>query len=324
MVTPAYDVFISHANADKAGFVEVLAHRLRSAGVRVWYDDFTVQWGDSISSSIARGLAESRYGIVVLSRAFVQGGWARHELRGLWQREIYEQKTILPILHDITQDEVRSFDAALADLRALDTARNDLEQIVEVALSFLQGERAPARPGSDPLDVESLAGLARLSRAEVMVRLERYGTAARLTPGSGSTVMGKALLYLHLARYGEAMEGFSATTRLLPASSRAHLYLAIAVLGGRKPRTVPLSDIRRVLAALDTAAVLDPGDGLPNLLLAVVKQDYFPTQGLRVPPPAVQEHLRAVVASGIDRAELAAARPLLAVHDSALLDACLR
>ncbi len=325
MVAPRYDVFISHANVDKAGFVEVLAHRLRSAGLRVWYDEFTVRWGDSISSSIARGLAESRYGIVVLSRAFLQGGWARHELRGLWQREIHEQKTILPILHDITLDEVRAFDAPLADLRALDTARNDLEQIVAVALDFLRGggeDAAPAVP--DPLDVYSLAGLASLSRAEVLVRLERYGTAARLTPGSGSVATGRALLFLHLERYGEAAEGFSTAARLLPASARAHLYLGIAMLGGRKPRMVPLGEIRRVLEALETASALDPEDGLPNLLLAIFKQEYFLMQGLRAPSPSVQEHLRTVVATGIDRRELAAARRLLAVHDSTVLDACLR
>lgn len=55
MAEPAYDVFISHSNADKAGFVELLADRLRRAGVRVWYDDYVVGWSDSISSSIARG-----------------------------------------------------------------------------------------------------------------------------------------------------------------------------------------------------------------------------------------------------------------------------
>ena len=158
MPAPEYDVFISHSNADKAGFVELLADRLHRAGVRVWYDDYVVGPGDSISSSIARGLATSRYGIVVLSRHFLRGGWSRHELRGLWQREIHVGKTILPILHDISLDEVREFDPALADLRALDTSRNDLDQIVTATLRFLRGERPDAhRQPPDLLDVRRLA-----------------------------------------------------------------------------------------------------------------------------------------------------------------------
>jgi hypothetical protein len=63
------DVFISHAWEDK-GFVRPLAEILRSLGLKVWYDEFTLQIGDSLSRSIDAGLAESRYGLVVISPAF--------------------------------------------------------------------------------------------------------------------------------------------------------------------------------------------------------------------------------------------------------------
>ncbi len=38
--------------------------------VRVWYDEFSLQLGDSLTASIDRGLQESRYGLVVLSKTF--------------------------------------------------------------------------------------------------------------------------------------------------------------------------------------------------------------------------------------------------------------
>src|SRR5262249_18319996 len=57
-----YDVFISHASEDKDAFVRPLAKALRSAGIRVWYDEFTLKWGASLRESIDRGLATSRYG----------------------------------------------------------------------------------------------------------------------------------------------------------------------------------------------------------------------------------------------------------------------
>jgi hypothetical protein len=325
MATPAFDVFISHSNADKAGFVELLADRLRRAGVRVWYDDYVVGWSDSIASSIARGLAESRYGIVVLSRSYLHGGWSLHELRGLVQREIHVGKTILPILHDISLDEVREFDASLADMRALDTSKHDLDQIITITLEFLQGKHANGHPEPpDLLDVHRLTDLAKMGGGEVLKRLERYGTAARLTPGSGETAMGLGLTCLYLKRFPEAIEKLAATVRLLPASGKAHLYHAVALLRGRKPRTLTLADARQILQALETAAALEPGEGLADLLALVVKQEYFRLNGLRVPPPDLDHHRREVARKRIDRDELATVRDLLVLHDPSLLDVVAR
>jgi hypothetical protein len=67
-----WDVFISHASEDKEDFVRLLAERLRTHGLRVWYDDFTLTVGDSLRRSIDRGLARSRYGIVVISPNFLR------------------------------------------------------------------------------------------------------------------------------------------------------------------------------------------------------------------------------------------------------------
>lgn len=320
MTAPTFDVFISHANADKRGFVELLADRLKRAGIRVWYDDFEVGWGDSIASAIARGLAESRFGIVVLSRNFLAGRMAHRELRGLWHREVYEGKTILPILHDISEEEVRAFDPSLSDMRALDTSKHDLDQIIAIALKFLQG-KAPAPPGptEEMLDVKCLANLSRLGREEVLKRLERYANAARLTPGSGDVALGLGLTYLHLRRFPEAAAQLASAVRLLPASGKAHLYYALSLLRARKPRGLPLAEARQILQTLETAASLDPREGLCDLFALVIKQEYFRANGLRVPPPEIPAHLRAMEQKQVDAAELAAFRDLL--HDNNLLDA---
>jgi hypothetical protein len=325
MAAPAYDVFISHSNADKAGFVELLADRLRRAGVRVWYDDYVVDVGNSISSAIARGLAESRYGIVILSRSYLRGGWSLHELRGLVQREIHVGKTILPILHDISLDEVREFDASLADMRALDTSKHDLEQIIAVLLQFLRGERthSPPRP-PDLLDVHRLVDLAKLREEEVLKRLERYGTAARVTPGSGETAMGLGLICLYLRRFPEAIEKLATAVRLLPASGKPHLYHALALLRGRKPRSLTLAEARQILQGLETASSLEPREGLADLLAGAVKQEYFRLNGLRVPPPDLDHHRREVARKRVDADELAAVRGLLVLHDPSLLDVAAR
>jgi hypothetical protein len=50
-----YDVFVSHASEDKDDFVRPLAQRLRAKHLEVWYDEFTLNVGDSLRRSIDRG-----------------------------------------------------------------------------------------------------------------------------------------------------------------------------------------------------------------------------------------------------------------------------
>ena len=83
-----YDVFVCHASEDKETFVRPLVQALRAEHIEVWYDEFTLTLGDSIRRAIDKGLRSSRFGIVVLSRAFFEKEWPQYELDGLADREI--------------------------------------------------------------------------------------------------------------------------------------------------------------------------------------------------------------------------------------------
>src|SRR5262245_33346133 len=101
-----FDAFISYATEDKETFVRPLAHALTALGASVWYDEFALKLGDSLSASIDKGLAKSRYGIVVLSKAFIAKPWPQRELQGLVAREMGGMSTILPVWHDLTFQDV--------------------------------------------------------------------------------------------------------------------------------------------------------------------------------------------------------------------------
>jgi TIR domain len=75
-----WDVFVSHATEDKNDFVRPLVHRLTERGLKVWFDEFTLKVGDSLRRSIDRGLAASRFGIVVISPDFLRKEWPQREL----------------------------------------------------------------------------------------------------------------------------------------------------------------------------------------------------------------------------------------------------
>ena len=83
--------------------------------------DGTLTVGDSLSRKIDHGLAESKFGIVVISPAFLQKNWPEYELRGLVSREIDGEKVILPIWHNVTRAQVLKYSPPLADKLALNT-----------------------------------------------------------------------------------------------------------------------------------------------------------------------------------------------------------
>lgn len=90
-----WDLFISHASEDKGEIVRPLVDALVSAGYRVWYDEFTLTIGDSLRRSIDKGLAQSKYGLVILSPNFFAKNWPQTELDGLAARERNGNKVVL-------------------------------------------------------------------------------------------------------------------------------------------------------------------------------------------------------------------------------------
>ncbi len=117
-----YDVFICHASEDKEDFVLPLANELRKSHLEVWYDDFTLTVGDSLRESIDKGLAKSRFGVVVLSPSFFRKKWPSRELNGLVAREMTEPRDlILPIWHHVSQADVVKYSPPLADRRAVNS-----------------------------------------------------------------------------------------------------------------------------------------------------------------------------------------------------------
>jgi hypothetical protein len=109
-----HDVFICHASEDKDSFVRPLAEALRELHIEVWYDEFSLRIGDSLRQTIDRGLASSRFGIVVLSPAFFRKRWTQRELNGLVAREMRENRElVLPIWHGVDHAEIIEYSPPL-------------------------------------------------------------------------------------------------------------------------------------------------------------------------------------------------------------------
>lgn len=117
-----WDVFISHASEDKSTVVRQLFEALTELGVSVWFDEAELTVGDSLSRSIDSGLANSNFGILVVSKNFLSKKWPEYEYRGLVAKEMATGKTILPVWHEVDHEEVLKYSPTLADKYALSTS----------------------------------------------------------------------------------------------------------------------------------------------------------------------------------------------------------
>ena len=135
-MTYSHDVFISHASEDKKEFVRPLAEKLRKLNYEVWYDEFSLEIGDSLLSSINKGIANSRYAIVVLSCHFFQKNWPQEELNGLAALERNGRTVILPIWHNISKEQVLQFSPMLYNKLALPTSIGIDEVVKKLAIKL--------------------------------------------------------------------------------------------------------------------------------------------------------------------------------------------
>ena len=149
------DLFISHASEDKENFVRPLANALVAEDVRVWFDEFELQIGDSLRQKIDEGLRRSRYGLVVFSPAFFEKHWTQYEVDGLIARQMTGERVILPIWHRLTRDEIAQQSPSLTDIISLNSSTDSAEVIASKVAAVVkrstptQPTRQPATQSSD-------------------------------------------------------------------------------------------------------------------------------------------------------------------------------
>lgn len=124
-----YDAFLCHASEDKETIVRPLAKWLKTKGFWVWYDEFSLTVGDSLRRSIDKGLRNSRYGIIILSKSFFKKKWPQYEMDGLTAREVSGKKVILPVWHDVDKKDVLRYSPPLADKVSIITKGRNIDEI---------------------------------------------------------------------------------------------------------------------------------------------------------------------------------------------------
>ncbi|WP_341479122.1 toll/interleukin-1 receptor domain-containing protein [Heliobacterium chlorum] len=113
--------------------------------MKVWYDDFNIELGDSLNQTINKGLSNSRYGIVILSHNFFKKEWPIRELNALLSKEKLGEKVILPVLHNISIEEIKNYSLLLADKAGVQSKKG-LDVVVKQIMGVVS--KKPNFPGA--------------------------------------------------------------------------------------------------------------------------------------------------------------------------------
>jgi len=142
-----WDVFVSHASEDKDSVAVPLVDLLRRAGLQVWFDSDEIRLGDRLARRLDHGLAGSRYGVVIVSEAFLSKHWTREELDGLEAREEQGKQVILPVWHEIDKERIAEYSPRLANRVAVNTSQG-LENVVAEILKKIGTGSASSPAGA--------------------------------------------------------------------------------------------------------------------------------------------------------------------------------
>jgi formylglycine-generating enzyme required for sulfatase activity len=137
-------VFISYSSKDR-DFAEKLATDLRASGVGVWFDQWEIKVGDSITQKINDGIHDNDYLAVVLSPDSVASPWVRKELNAAMMKELDRRSVfVLPILYRNCKRPALIADKRYADFRK--SYEFGFSEVVRVLAPESMERRQPIEP----------------------------------------------------------------------------------------------------------------------------------------------------------------------------------
>jgi len=125
-----YDFFISHSSKDKIPFVENLVDELNNLGLKVFYDKKSIDSADNIVWEINEGFGNLKYGvIVILSPNFIDSNWCNEELAISFSLKVEKNKQLIPILLNISHDEIEEHYSILRAIKSIDAVTQHVTSV---------------------------------------------------------------------------------------------------------------------------------------------------------------------------------------------------
>lgn len=117
------DYFLCHDSRDKPVARELYS-ALVGEGLKIFFDEVSIDFGDSIYQKLEEGLRESTFGLILVSPNFIENDrWAKKlEFESFAVKYLNSgNNIIIPVWHDVTVAQVQNASAMLAGIKASDT-----------------------------------------------------------------------------------------------------------------------------------------------------------------------------------------------------------
>jgi hypothetical protein len=123
--------FISHDWRDKEEIARPIALGLSKMRCPIWYDEYSLKVGESLRTSVEKGLKECKKCVLIISPHFLKNtGWTKTEFDSVFTRQIIEgSNVVLPVWCGVTKQQVYEYSPSLLDRLAVEWDQG-LEQVL--------------------------------------------------------------------------------------------------------------------------------------------------------------------------------------------------
>ena len=151
--------------------------------------------------------------------------------------------------------------------------------------------------------ITSIAYLSSFDNSGIQKYLQHYKSLTKSNPDDPEGQLGLGLCYLLLGMYPLAMKAFENIITNSPEISQSYYYYCLSLIAGRRVKMMSLNEIRKIETYLNTAIQLDDNHHY-LVLLSIIKNDYYISNGLKEPLPSYSELLRQIDFTSLNDNEL--------------------
>lgn len=111
-----------------------------------------------------------------------------------------------------------------------------------------------------------------------------FKAQVRENPTDGESLFALGLFYLNLKLYDLAIKNFELAITHLPDEADVYYYYALSLIQGKRPKSLSLSQVRKIEEYLNTAIQLDD-KAKYYYLAAIINYDFYAANGMKIPQP---------------------------------------
>lgn len=128
-------IFISHSSKDKEEVKKLIPY-LNGMELPVWFDEYNIAVGQSITEKVQEGIDQSEKVIFWVTKNFLESAWCKTEMNAFIKKMIEENNLIFLVLDDGI--EIKELPLFLRDIKFIRRERRSVYELAELLTSEIK------------------------------------------------------------------------------------------------------------------------------------------------------------------------------------------